>query len=319
MIPVLEAVPNFSEGRDPGFLRAVTDTIAAAGAEVLDASADEDHHRSVVTYIGAPEVVEEASVQAALLAVERIDLRTHRGIHPRVGALDVLPLVPLHDLSMEAAVGAARRVGERLRDAGVPVWFYGAASDPPGRTLAELRRGGFESLAGGFPPDRVPDLSPPVAPVLPHPSAGVTCVGARRVLLAWNVFVEGVELDVVREVARRIRESGGGFPHLRALGLELPRTARMQVSMNLEDPDRTSPLEVFEAIEAAIGRAGGRILETEVIGMIPDALVLSPTRNRLMLLDVTESRRLSKRLSEHVAVRAQGATATPSPRAGDGG
>jgi len=319
MIPVLEAVPNFSEGRDPGFVREVVQTMSAAGAEVLDASSDEDHHRSVVTCIGAPEVVQEASVQAALLALERIDLRTHRGIHPRVGALDVLPFVPLHDLTMDAAVAAARRVGERLRDAGVPVYFYGAASDPPGRALAELRRGGFAALIGGFSPGREPDLSPPDAPGRPHPTAGVTCVGARRVLLAWNVFVEGVELDAVRRVARRIRESGGGFAHLRALGLKLERTGRLQVSMNLEDPEQTPPLAIFDALESAITAAGGRVLETEVIGMIPDALVLRETRNRLKLLDAPESRHLSKRLSEHVAARARGAAAIPESPVGDGG
>ena len=169
-------------------------------------------------------------------------------VHPRVGALDVLPFVPLEGMRMEDAVACAHRVGSGIGRLGVPVFYYGMASDPPGRGLATLRRGGFEALRDGFPRGLVPDQPPGAR--MPHPSAGVTCVGARKVLLAWNVFVEGLPLADAREIAAKIREAGGGFPGLRALGLHLLGSDRVQISMNLEDPATTSPLAVFEAIEA---------------------------------------------------------------------
>ena len=198
MIQVLEAVPNFSEGRDLAKIRALVDAISAFDVEVLDWSADPDHHRAVVTYIGGPSAVEAASVAAARFAIEHFDLNLHRGVHPRVGALDVMPFVPLHGLDMTAAVASAHRVGAAIADLGVPVFFYGQASQPPGRGLAVLRRGGFERMRDGFGEGLAPDL--PRHAGKPHPTAGVTCVGARRVLLAWNVLVSGVSLKDVREI-----------------------------------------------------------------------------------------------------------------------
>jgi glutamate formiminotransferase len=308
MVKVLEAVPNFSEGRETEMVRALVDVIASGDVEVLDWSADPDHHRSVVTYIGEPRDVEDASVRAARFALEHIDLRHHRGVHPRVGALDVLPFVPLHGLEMPDAVRSAHRVGRRIADLGIPVYFYGRASDPPGRRLADLRRGGFEALASGFPPDRRPDL--PVGAERPHPTAGVTCVGARTVLLAWNVFLDGIDVEEAREIAAEIRERGGGFTGLRALGLRLPEQDRVQISMNLEDPDRTSPLDVFAAIEEAVAKKGGRIAETQVIGMIPDTLVHPAAGNRLVLSDFRPARVLSRRTAEYVLKRTSGRTTT---------
>ncbi len=308
MVKVLEAVPNFSEGRDLETVRALVDAIARTGVEVLDWSADPDHHRSVVTFIGEPRQVERASLDAARLALERIDLRRHSGLHPRVGALDVLPFVPLQGLEMTDAVAAAHRVGAALGGMGIPVFYYARASDPPGRGLAELRRGGFETLAVGFPPDRSADE--PAGAVAAHPTAGVTCVGARRVLLAWNVFLAGVDLAGAREIARRIRERDGGFPGLRALGLHLQSQDRVQISMNLEDPDRTSPLDVLRAIEREAAAQGGRIDETEVIGMAPDTLVHPGSVNRLVLPDLGPARVLSRRVAQHVEARMRGRTET---------
>jgi glutamate formiminotransferase len=309
MVKVLEAVPNFSEGRDLEKIRALVDVIARSGVEVLDWSADADHHRAVVTYIGDPPQVERASLDAARFALEHIDLKTHRGVHPRVGALDVLPFVPLHDLEMADAVASAYRVGAELGAMGIPVYYYGTASRPPGRRLSELRRGGFEALAGGFPPGRSPD-EPPGA-LAPHPSAGVTCVGARDVLLAWNVFLEGIDLEGAREIARRIRERDGGFQGLRALALHLPSRDRIQISMNLENPRVTSPLDVLAAIEREAARRGGRVVETEVIGMVPDTLVHRAPVNRLVLPDLGPARVLSRRVAQHVLERTRGRTETP--------
>ena len=308
MIEVLEAVPNFSEGRDLRMVEELVGVIAAQDVDVLDWSADSDHNRSVVTYIGEPAAVERASVEAARFALEHIDMRKHRGVHPRVGALDVLPFVPLHGSSMAHAVDSAHRVGQELARMGIPVFFYGQASDPPGRGLAELRRGGFEALVGGFPDDLRPDL--PEGATGPHPTAGVTCVGARNVLLAWNVFVTGLDVRDAREIAARIRERDGGFAGLRALGLHLPGQDRVQISMNLEDPERTSPLDVFDTIEKAVEERGGRIAETQVIGMIPDTLVHPAAGNRLVLSDFRPARVLSRRTAEYVSKRTSGRTST---------
>lgn len=209
MSALLEAVPNFSEGRDPGFVEAVVRAVGDAGAEVLDASSDPDHNRSVVTFVGSPVQVEAGAIAAARVAMERIDLNRHEGVHPRVGALDVLPFVPLAGMSMAEAVQSAHRAGNALAEMGLPVYWYANASSPPGRRLAELRRGGFEGLRNGCPDDRRPDLSAGLDGV--HPTAGISCVGARPLLLAWNVWVEGVSLEMLRALARRLRESGAGF------------------------------------------------------------------------------------------------------------
>ena len=303
---ILEAVPNFSEGRDRKTLEAILDAIRSAGAEVLDWSADADHNRSVVTLIGSPSVVERATLAAARVAYERIDMRRHEGVHPRIGALDVLPFIPLAGTSLDAARGCAHRVGHAIAgEFGVPVYFYGQASDPPGRRLAELRRGGFETLAAGWPPERRPDLLPegwshPGA----HPTAGATCVGVRPVLLAWNVFVEGISLRDAAGIAARIRESGGGFPGLRALALELTGQEALQISMNLEDSRLVSPMDVFETIEMLVAEHGGRVASTEVIGMLPDELLLSAAASRLRLRDAGVDRILSRRIAEYQAARA---------------
>ena len=330
MSPVLEAVPNFSAGRDAAFLARLEAAVAEAGAEVLDVSADPDHNRAVLTYVGVPRAVEEASVSVARLAVEAIDLRAHRGVHPRIGALDVLPFAPLVGLTLDDARASARRVGKRLAtEVGVPVYFYGEASDPRGRGLGELRRGGFEALTNGFPEGRRPDLLPegwghPGG----HPTAGATCVGARPVLLAWNVEIEGIERERLEVLASELRERDGGFRRLRALALVLPGQSRMQISMNLEEVERGRPLEVFRTMEERVRSWGGRVLGTQVIGMLPDRLLLDAAADRLGLLDPSPDRVLSSRLVRFLedrgrtaveelvrAVRASGERTPPDVRA----
>ena len=301
MLPVLEAIPNFSEGKDPDLLRAVVEVITRSGVEVLDWSADLHHNRSVVTFIGEPQAVEAAAVAAAVFSLEHLDLREHQGVHPRVGALDVLPFVPLQGLGLSDAVESAHRVGAKLSELGLPVYFYGLASSPPGRRLADIRSGGFEALREQFPEGREPDLA--AGRSAAHPTAGVTCVGAREGLLAWNLYVEGVGLDRVHSLAAEVRESGGGFASLRALAFELEPGGRIQFSMNLEDMERTSPFDVFRYVEERLQSWGGRVAGTEVIGMIPDPLVLPAAADRLHLLDSLPSRLLSARLGRHVSER----------------
>lgn len=300
---VLESVPNFSEGRDLKVVGELAAAMERPGVEVLDWSADPDHHRCVITLIGDPEAVEDAVVDAAAVAVEAIDLRQHQGVHPRIGALDVLPFVPLAGMRMEDAVASAYRVGERIvRDLGVPVYWYGAASNPPGRRLVGLRRGGFETLLGHVPPDRKPDLAPDGWPHPGvHPTAGATCIGARELLLAWNVYLHDVGLADARRIAAAIRETGGGFRGLRALAFRLPRRDAVQISMNLEDVRATRPMDVYRRIEEMARELGGSAGETEIIGMMPDELVLTAAVDRMQLTDADARRLLSRRLARHLS------------------
>lgn len=309
---VMEAVPNFSEGRDRTVVEALAGAAQAEGADVLDWSLDPDHHRSVVTLVGTPDVIERAALAMATVARTRIDLRQHRGVHPRIGAMDVLPIVPVAGATMEDARALARQIGSALAEqVGIPVFFYGAASEPPGRGLAELRHGGFETLVAGWPVDRQPDVLPrgwnhPGA----HPTAGATCVGARNVLLAWNVVVEGVTIEQAKAVARAIRERDGGFKGVRALALPLARRGEIQISMNMEELDAVSPLDVFHRLEMELGAMNGRIKRTEVIGMIPDQLLLAAAADRLRLVEPELRRVLSRRLVDHLALAGRGSDGT---------
>ncbi len=306
MTAVLETVPNFSEGRDPGFVEAVRGAFTRAGCAVLHTTMDPDHHRSVVTVIGPPGPVEDGAVAAARLALERIDLRGHRGVHPRVGALDVLPFVPLRGLGMDDAVRSARRAGARIAELGIPVYFYAHASNPPRRTLASVRRGGFEALRrgrGGCGEADLPGLVPGAAAAhrFSHPSAGAVCVGAREVLLAWNVDVEGLSHEAAKRIAARIRETGGGFRGLRALAFHLPGQGRTQISMNLEDPAATDPVAVFGAIEREASRLGGRVGGTEVIGLGPDVLGPRAAVRAMRIRDWSGERLLGRRVDAWLA------------------
>ena len=300
---VLEAVPNFSEGRDLGVVEAIVGAASSAGATVLDWSADPDHNRSVVTIVGSPAIVEAATLAAASVAFARIDMRRHDGVHPRVGAVDVLPFVPLVGLTLDHAREVARRVGQQIVDAfSVPVYFYGHASDPPGRTLSDLRKGGYEALVAGWPPNRQPDLLPRAwSRAGAHPSAGVCCIGARSVLLAWNVYVAGLDYAKARKVAGALREQNSRLRGVRALALMLPRRGALQISMNLEDPDETSPAQVFSYLEREITQQGGTITETEVIGLMPDQLPLSVAAERMRLQAGTSERLLSRKLAQYLA------------------
>ena len=315
-MPVVEAVPNFSEGRDAGFVSEVAETFVRTGCEVLHTTSDPDHNRSVVTVIGSPRSVEDGAVEAARFAREHLDLRVHQGVHPRVGALDVLPFVPLQGMDMSQAVKMARRAAGRISRLGIPVYLYGRASQPPGRGLASIRRGGFEALIAQEPVGRaqadLPGLDGDGNPthLFAHPTAGAACVGAREVLLAWNVDVEGVSLEDARRVASGIRESGGGFRGLRALALFLSQQGRTQVSMSLEAPDETDPMEVFAAIEAGVGRVGGRVVGAEVIGMAPDAITDSAAR-AMAIRDWSPDRILSRRFAAHVGSGADGVMRKP--------
>ncbi len=272
---MLECVPNVSEGRDAGVVRRLAGAARAAGARVVDVHSDVDHHRSVFTFLGEAAVVERAALALARQAVELIDLRRHAGVHPRVGALDVMPFVPLRGCTMGEAVAAARRVGRALAAAtSVPVFFYGAAATRPGRELPALRRGGLEDLSRRM---REPGWQPDAGPPHPHPAAGVALVGARGPLIAFNALLDSADLAAARAIARALRESSGGLPAVRALAVPLASRRRVQVTMNLLDYRRTPVATVVERLLEEARRYSVGVSEFELVGCAPaDALALPP-------------------------------------------
>lgn len=263
--PLLECVPNVSEGRDAALVRALADAVRTGGAELRDVHSDPDHHRSVLTFLGASPAVERAALALAETAVARIDLTRHHGVHPRVGAVDVVPFVPLRGARMADAVGAAHRVGRALAAAcGVPVIFYGeAATRPHCRALPALRRGGLAGLGERL---REAAWCPDAGPARPHPTAGVTAVGARGPLVAFNAVVDGGDLALAAALARELRESSGGLRGVQALGLPLASRGLAQVSMNLLDLREAPPREVAERLEALARARGARVREYELVG-----------------------------------------------------
>lgn len=267
---LIEAVPNFSEGRDERTLAALRQAISSVpGATLLDETADADHNRSVFTLAGSPLAVEQALVAAAAVALLRIDLRRHRGVHPRIGAMDVAPLVPVEGVSWDECEAAARGLGKRLwGELGLPVYYYGRAALRADREkLENVRRGGFEELSRlAFEEEsRAPDEGGPAL----HPSAGATAVGVRPFLIAFNVNLRTPEPRLARRIAREIRESSGGFAAVKALGLDLPERGLTQVSMNLVDFQQTSVRTVFEAICERAAAAGVALAGSELIGLAP--------------------------------------------------
>jgi len=268
---MLECVPNISEGRDAAVIRALGDAVEAAGVRLLDVHSDVDHHRSVFTYLGAPDAVERATLALARVAVDRIDMRRHKGVHPRVGAVDVVPFIPLRRTSMAQAVDIAHRFGRALSEStGVPVFFYAeAARDPGRRELPVVRWGGFERLAERL---AEPRWSPDCGPAAPHPSAGVTVVGARGPLIAFNAMLDTPDVAIAKSIAGAIRESApGGLPAVRAMGVYLESRGIAQVSMNLLDYRVTAPITAADRVEAEARARGARVGQWELVGCAPAA------------------------------------------------
>ena len=280
MVEIVECVPNFSEGRRPDVVEAIVAAIGSVPAvRVLDQEMDADHNRCVITFVGDRHGVAEAAFRGAEKAVELIDMTVHKGEHPRVGALDVLPFVPVAGVTMEDCVALARQVGKRIADElRVPVYLYeAAATRPDRRALPDVRRGEYEGLKVEIEtnPDRKPDFGPSKI----HPTAGACIVGARPVLIAWNVNLRTTDVGVARRIAKAIRESDGGLPAVRAKGFELADRGLVQVSMNMVDYRKTSLAQAFEAIRALAATEDIEIEESEIIGLVPlDALVDGATQ-----------------------------------------
>lgn len=265
---LLEAIPNISEGRDSARLDRCASAITGAGATLLDRTADWSHHRAVFTFAGDRATVERAALALAALAAGEIDLATHTGVHPRIGALDVLPFVPLGAATMDDAIVAAHAVGRAIGETlGIPVFLYEAASRPPHRrSLESVRRGGLAGLAARLVE---PAWRPDYGPAALHPTAGAVAVGARGPLVAWNLVLSRPDLALARRIARAIRTSNGGLPCLKALGLPLAHTGQVQVSMNLTDYRTTSMAEVYRTVLAEALAGGADIAGSEIIGLVP--------------------------------------------------
>jgi glutamate formiminotransferase len=286
---VLECVPNFSEGRDTTVVLAIANTIAQSpGVLMLGWEADSDHNRSVMTFAGTPDAVVEAAVRGAGKAAELIDLSAHQGVHPRVGAADVIPFVPLDGSTMDDAVAAAHRAGEEIwRRFGVPVYFYERSARTPGRLrLEKVRRREFD----GAPPD--------IGNLAAHPTAGASMVGARAFLVAYNVDLATRDAAIAQTIARKIRASSGGFPYVKAMGIYLASRDCAQVSMNLTNFAETPLDRVYDTIAAAAREYGTEAVAGEIIGFIPRrAYEMAPDFFR-HAENFSESRILETRIAE---------------------
>ena len=295
-----ECVPNYSEGRDPALLRDLESALAAE-VELLDRHADPDHNRSVFTVVGSLDGIERAVLASAAVAAGRIDLAAHRGVHPRVGAVDVIPVVPLATDAGPACVAAARRIGTRLwAEHGIPAFLYGDAAMRAGRTRLEtVRRLGFERLRelarGGEVP---PDIGGPAL----HPSLGACCVGVRPPMAAFNVHLETADASVARRIARAVREASGGLPGVKALGLYLESEGVAQVSMNLTRLDLTPVDAAFDAVCAEAAGIGVRVRDSELVGLVPRA-ALGPQPDRLRIRGFRSAMILEERLRDARARR----------------
>jgi glutamate formiminotransferase len=256
----LESVPNFSEGRDRATIDAIG-TALEAHARVLDLHVDADHNRSVFTIVGQDDALVEALVAGIAVAKERVDLRAHSGAHPRIGAADVVPLVPIRPTDMERARAAALEVARRVGELGLPVFLYA----PPERGPAFYRRGGVEELQRRVD---AAELAPDFGPARLDPRAGAVILGARRPLIAFNVNLRG-PLEVAREIAAVVREHGGGFPGVRALGLDLPRAGVVQVSMNVEDWEAAALHDIVARVADEAAARGAEVLGSELVGLMP--------------------------------------------------
>lgn len=295
MTPFIECVPNFSEGRDAQVLAELAAAIAAVpGVQLLDIHADPTHHRSVFTFCGEPDPVLEAALAAAAVAVRRIDLTRHHGVHPRMGAMDVVPFVPLTGATMDDCVSLARRFGGRVADAlEIPVYYYARAATRETRIrLRDIRRGGFEELLPGVVAD--PDFVPDAGPARLHRTAGAVAVGARSFLVAYNVELATDDLALGREIARAIRASSGGLHGVQALAF--PLDGRVQISTNIVDIEAATPQTVFDAVQHRAQTAGVEILRSEIVGLAPERALARSTAESLALDVPLTSRLLEPRI-----------------------
>jgi glutamate formiminotransferase len=269
MSQLVECVPNFSEGRNAHIIQKIlTPFFKTPGVKLLDYSSDKDHNRTVVTIMGEPSAVKKAILEVTGIAIENIDLRKHQGAHPRMGAIDVVPFIPLRDYSMQDAVILARETAQAMAEQyDLPVFLYEKAATAPVReNLANIRKGEFEGLKEKM---LQPEWKPDFGPDKPHPRAGASAVGARMPLIAFNINLHTSNLDIANQIARCIRHISGGLRYCKAMGVELKEKGMVQVSINMTDYTKTSLYRVFEMVKFEARRYGVAIAGSEIIGLIP--------------------------------------------------
>ncbi len=297
-MPLVECVPNFSEGRDPETIAALREAIASSpGAHVLDVSSDPSHHRTVITFVASPEAAVNAAFSAMRVARDLIDLTSHHGEHPRIGATDVVPFIPLEGATMDDCIALARELGLRAyRELGIPVYLYERAATTPTReNLADVRRGEFEGLREEVKTNaaRRPDFG---AAEL-HPTAGATAIGARPFLVAYNVYLgEAKNLPVAKEVAKAIRGSSGGLRYVKGLGLEVDGQA--QVSMNLVDTEKTPLHRVFEIVKNEAAAYGVSPTWSEIVGLVPERVLLEAGARHVQLRGFSKAMLLEEKVRD---------------------
>jgi glutamate formiminotransferase len=298
MARIIECVPNISEGRRPEVVEAVVAAVRQApGVRVLDVQSDRDHNRSVLTIVGDENSLPGAILQLFETALARIDLRSHQGEHPRMGAVDVVPFVPIEEATMADCVALARSVGtEVARRFGLPIFLYeDAASAPHRHNLEDVRRGQFEGLAARMKdPLWGPDFGPPA----PHLSAGATAIGARMPLIAYNINLGTADLEIAKRIARAIRHSSGGYHHVKAMGVLLEERQVAQVSINMTDYRATPLFRVFETVRSEAARFGVSVIGSEIVGLVPAQALLDCADHYLRLEAFKPAQVLENRLRD---------------------
>jgi glutamate formiminotransferase len=297
-MPIIESIPNVSEGRRPEVVDALVAAVSGTpGVRLLDRSSDASHNRSVLTLVGDAPSLKAATLALVEAAVNAIDLRTHKGEHPRVGAVDVVPFVPIEGVTMADCVALAKEVGAEVASRfGVPVYLYEEASDDPLRkNLEDIRRGEFEGLRAKMASSV---WTPDFGPAAPHPSAGATVIGARMPLIAYNINLATDRLDVARKIAAAIRHSSGGLRYVKAMGVKLEDRNLAQVSMNLTNYEKTPVFRVFELVKREAARYGVSVLESEIVGLIPAAALVSSAEFYLQLERFGENQILENKLRQ---------------------
>lgn len=299
---IIECVPNISEGCDLSKIEAIADVLKSFSCiRLIDYSSDSDHNRSVFTFIGKPDDVLEAALAASDQALKLIDMRKQTGVHPRLGAVDVVPFIPLGKTKMEEAVDLAHRFGRQFYERfGVPVYFYGhAALIPERRELANVRRGGYEALRNKLSnPADAPDVGKPEF----NPRGGATAVGAREPLVAYNINLKCDDLRLAQKIASQIREKSGGLPHVRAIGVILKSRKLAQVSINLTNCRETPLKAIYDQVEALAADRGIEILESELIGLAPKCAFAGTKPENLKLVNFDQDRLLEKHLKDSADV-----------------
>jgi len=299
MVKIVECVPNFSEGRNKKTIDAIYNIIKKhKEVELLDFTPDADHNRTDVTLVGSPEKVKATAIEIALKCIELIDMNKHKGEHPRMGAIDVVPFIPVSDVTMEECVRLANDFAKEFsKKTNVPCFLYEEAAKREGRrNLADVRRGEYEGLKKeiGKNPDKVPDYGPNKM----HPTAGATAVGARFFLIAYNVNLGTDNLDIAKKIAKAVRHSSGGYRYVKAMGFEIKERKIVQVSMNLVNYQKTSIFRVFETIKNEAERYGVPVIGSEIVGLVPLEALVDVADHYLRLEDFKIDQVLEKKLLE---------------------